>query len=401
MRRQRTKARPALMKQLSALQQETEQQESKKNESEHAAEKVGISDEGVLEEEALGGELERESFAAAAVDAITEELAVSPTPETEMLTEVITMVSDAETNNVIISNHDESAHDSDENKETDDITQNAELVVEEAAKLTKNEQTQEMKPGELREVLPVEVTLDTSPSEPTPIDAALLQCADAVVEAKRVLPAGELESVDAAVTLCLDVIAKEAIDKLNGVRGRSRLALWQDKARCTPEKAQAEPVAQPMASALDGACAEMKAACTEPVAQHMPKQAATVKQMSKAAQRKQSAQQKKSEFVPPAPKPRNCTQEEVNHSPPSPAAPESKDDCSTKWHPYLDQEHTELPPASKVKVTKPSGKTVHCSAQPNVQPNSSLPRPNTKDCGFVPPAPKPRNATRKRAEPTK
>eukprot|EP00656_Telonema_subtile_P000156 TRINITY_DN10073_c0_g1_i2.p1 TRINITY_DN10073_c0_g1~~TRINITY_DN10073_c0_g1_i2.p1 ORF type:complete len:495 (-),score=137.96 TRINITY_DN10073_c0_g1_i2:102-1586(-) len=195
-----------------------------------------------------------------------------------------------------------------------------------------------------------------------PIDAALMQCADAVGTAQIGAPSGALDNVEQALTVCMDVITSESRGRaLNGgrIQGRSRLALWRDQARSEKVTSVTEQPIEEMCGEIAGAvveavCGDEGGECVEPA----------------------EANQTGASFVPPRPR-------EV------PRAPQTKPASAAvantpKWQPFAEQ----VPKGKLAPSVILGAKTAHH----NEQPNSSLPRPMGKECSFVPPVPKPRNA---------
>lgn len=90
-----------------------------------------------------------------------------------------------------------------------------------------------------------------------PIDAALVECADTVGAVQRGTCDGALDDVEAALTICLEVIAQEGKTKaVTGGRCRSRLALWKDQARNGSGAPSKEAEAVPAEPACVGSMAE-------------------------------------------------------------------------------------------------------------------------------------------------
>jgi len=223
-----------------------------------------------------------------------------------------------------------------------------------------------------------------------PVDAALLLCADAVQQARSGAPTGELECVDDAVTVCLDVIAKE-VQKLNNDRSSSRLSLWQQPDCAREPMTEATAVAlsrKAMASTVEAVCGQHSMIAEQQVTEEDQITPTIVKGR---AHRKLAAQEK-SKFVPPPPKPRGPIGEIEQ-----PAAAEcyfgSQDDIEAVNSSKRQQREVlferrqvniELPRTKTDKTTEKTGKGVKIAAKSrNVQPKG-------KDTGFVPPVPKPR-----------
>lgn len=227
-----------------------------------------------------------------------------------------------------------------------------------------------------------------------PVDAALLLCADAVQQARSGAPTGELECVDDAVTVCLDVIAKE-VQKLSNDRGSSRLSLWQQSDCAREPMTEATAVAlsrKAMASAAEAVCGQAVCGQISMIAEQVAEVDQTTQNIVKGRTRRKLAAQEKSEFVPPAPKPRG---QMVEIEPPAAAECyfSSQDDIkavnSSKRQQgqvlfERQQVNIELPRTKAVKTADKTGRVAKIAAKSrNMQPKS-------KDTGFVPPVPKPR-----------
>eukprot|EP00658_Telonema_sp_P-2_P080171 TRINITY_DN7923_c0_g1_i4.p1 TRINITY_DN7923_c0_g1~~TRINITY_DN7923_c0_g1_i4.p1 ORF type:complete len:467 (+),score=101.06 TRINITY_DN7923_c0_g1_i4:1409-2809(+) len=201
-----------------------------------------------------------------------------------------------------------------------------------------------------------------------PIDAALMQCADAVGVARGAAPAGALNDVEQALAVCMDVISKESRARaLNGgqIQGKSRLALWRAEARSSKSKVmESESTVQSGGEQSVPGTGCRESAPPEGNQALVNKTSMTVDSTSG--------------FVPPKPRqvPRGAQPNKL-----TPGAQAEGELPGPKWQPYA-----EVGPANPRLVAVPReacSRTVHH----NQQPNSSLPRPNSKECEFVPPAP--------------
>lgn len=227
-----------------------------------------------------------------------------------------------------------------------------------------------------------------------PVDAALLLCADAVQQARSGAPTGELESVDDAVTVCLDVIAQE-VQKLSNDRGSSRLSLWQQPDCAREPMTEATAVAlsrKAMALTAEAVCGQAVCGQISMIAEQVAEVDQTTQTIVKGRTRRKLAAQEKSEFVPPAPKPRGQVVEIEK-----PAAAEryfsNQDDIKAVNNSKRQQGQVlferqqvniELPRTKAVKTADKTGRVAKIAAKSrNMQPKS-------KDTGFVPPVPKPR-----------
>jgi hypothetical protein len=221
-----------------------------------------------------------------------------------------------------------------------------------------------------------------------PVDAALLLCADAVQQARLRAPAGGLDCVDDAVTVCLDVIAKE-VQKLNSNKSSSRLSLWQQPecAREPMSEATAVALSKRQATAIGADCGQITMVM-EPA---VPAENQTTKGISKGRARRKVAAQEKLMFVPPAPKPLGPRDEQ-----PAAAAPQnqaSKDASRNKRQGEVLRERrqvsVEFPRGAKIEKLSMDKAAVKAPSKTIIKSRSNA-QQKGKDSEFVPPAPKPR-----------